>query len=295
MASRPFPIVFIHTGTAPYVPMALLQAAHSNPGADIVLLGDGANKHLGSIVRHINAKKYWDRAFALAKVFKNYSSNAAAFELVCLQRWLCLLDWMQTEGHEACLYLDTDVLLYANAAEGMASFGQPGMTVSGISGHTNFIGRRETLLRFAHYIEDAYTMPNAQAILAAKFADFSRTHTAGGISDMTFFTEFRALNPAEVLDIAEPKDGVAYDITIDYTKYFEDANGLKKIEMRGGQPFATYRSTGQQVRMGTLHFQGASKAHMAQFFTGDADKLRAIERRNNLAVFIGKIKRKIFG
>ena len=278
--------------------MALLQAAHSNPGADIVLLGDSLNRHLGSLVRHVDAKQYWARAHALGKVFKNYSSNAPAFELVCLQRWLCLLEWLQAEGHEACLYLDTDVLLYTDAAEAMANLGQPGMTVAGISGHTNFIGRRETLLRFAHHIELAYTEPSAhraQDALAAKYADFMRSHTAGGISDMTFFTEFRALNPAEVLDIAEPKEGVAYDITIDYTKHFEEANGLKKIEMRGGQPYATARGTGQQVRMGTLHFQGASKAQMGQYFTGDMARLRAMEWRNNLAVLVWKIKRRIFG
>lgn len=255
------PIVFIHNRNHSYLPLSLFKARQTNPGSDVILLGDGQNAHFGAMVHHFHHHRYARQANELARSFVNFSTNPADFELICLQRWMILLEFMEQHRMDKCLYLDSDVLIFDEKEADAQRFQRYGMTVAGISGHTNFVQSRDVLARFCQHIRQAYEQPDAHAILEDKYKAFRLYHEAGGISDMTFFTEFRAANPDLVLDIAEPLEGKMFDITITYTHGVKAENGLKKISWAQGRPFVELLN-GEWVEMRSLHFQGESKKYM---------------------------------
>ena len=299
----PPPIVFVHAGTAPYVPFALMQARFANPGGQLVLLGNASNRHLRRLARHVPQQQHWRQAAELAKVFVNLSTNAPGFELICLQRWMCLLEWMQAENVDQCLYLDTDVLLF-NRADVLfehigAHFPTAEMTVVGISGHTNFINGRAGLEAFCGFILDAYTRPGGPQWLQQQYGTFRAQHAAGGISDMSFFTWFRDANPGRVVNLDVPLPGPSgslwgFDVTIDYHQHMQWANGYKQLQSHSSAPpEGRLAASGAPVLMQTLHFQGAtSKQIMAHYAQGQ----RGAEHLRNLAVWQwGRLRKKFFG
>lgn len=255
------PIVLIHSFNHSYLPISLWKLRETNPESPVYLIGDGWNKHFAMWVKHEPMALYMEKANELRQKFKNFSTNPAEFELICLQRWLILESFMERHQIDSCLYLDSDVLVYDRLEKDFQRFSGYGMTVAGISGHSNFIQGRDTLRAFCRFIESAYSSEAKILELEEKYRRFRETHSAGGISDMTFFTEFREAYPGKVLDIAEPIAAKAFDITITYTKGMKEEQGLKKLSWKNGKPIAQTLD-GMEVEMRSLHFQGASKSHM---------------------------------
>jgi hypothetical protein len=294
------PIVFIHTGTSFYLPTTLLQAAHASPRTERHLLGDWGSLALSRVARRHPLHRYWRRASELGRVFKNYSSNPAAFELICLQRWLALAEYMKAHGIDQCLYLDSDIMLYSDVELAHRTVpAQAGMTIAGISGHTNWVQKRDVLEHFGDYILDHYTRPGGLQELEEKYHLFRETHPAGGISDMTFFVEYQAAYPDRVADISKIVDDATgptvFDITMDYTAYFEAENGLKAIQISPeGHAYGTERGTGRQVRFHTLHFQGdVPKLNLAHYATTPARARHELERQNGKIHLAYKAWRKL--
>lgn len=284
------PIIFIHSGNHDYLPVSLVKARLTNPSNPIILLGDRLNAHFGSIVYHFSAKDYFKNAKLLADSFINFSTNPHEFELICLQRWLILLEFMEQNRIDKCLYLDSDVLIFDEIESDAHRFQNFGMTVTGISGHTNFIQNRDTLKSFCSYILKSYQEPGYEKILTEKYKEFQRTHEAGGISDMTYFTEFRATNINTILDVSYPLQGKAFDITVTYTHGFIPDQNRKKIEWKEGKPFATLLS-GELVEMRSLHFQGSSKKwlkEMAQLNNTTFEALYTLNKGYTIAQKIWK-------
>lgn len=293
-------IAFVHAGTAAYVPYALLQARVHNPDAEIVLLGDRANAHLAALpgVRHENTENYNTMAGELKKVFRNFSSNPPLFERVCLERWMHLLEYMQAHHLDRLLYLDTDVLLYTPAHLGFAQLPPTGMTVAGISGHTNYIRGQGTLQAFCQYILTTYSTPAGLAFIEDEFTEFRKRHRLGGISDMSFFTWFRQLNPNLVQDIAPVQNHSAYDITLDYAQGFEEKNGIKKLTMGHGHPVAYQKKEGSPptpVEMRTLHFQGQNKPLMGKWCQAPPYQKAAYTAYNQVFFQVQRLWRRLSG
>jgi hypothetical protein len=288
------PIVFIHSGNHHYLPLSIFQAKHTNPESDIWLLGDIYNRHFSIWIKHDYLHRYFQKAGELAKVFVNYSSNPHDFELICLQRWLALLEFMEQKGIEQCLYIDSDVLLYDDINRFAQKVAPYGMTVAGISGHTNFIMKKEVLAAFVALIIQTYTRDDAQEWLKKKYADFRRYNQLGGISDMTFFTEFRKIHPQLVYDAWQPIDGIACDITINYHQGFaHESNGNKQVQWIDQQPYVV-NTEGKKIRFLSLHFQGNSKQFMKSMVTANQKSLKLIYRLNGWHVLGTKIWKKMF-
>jgi len=288
------PIVFIHHFNHSYLPLSLWQARKSNPNAPVYLIGDGWNAHLDFLAEHIPISRYRKKADEFAAHFQNFSSNPADFERVCLERWFILEEFMQDKGLKSCLYLDSDILLFGDAEEDGNRFSGFGMTVAGISGHSNFIGNREVLSDFCQYIFDSYTRENAIPDLKEKYREFCETHDAGGISDMTFFTEYRQRHPDRILDIGVPLHGMAYDIAMAYIEFCRNENGIKKVERnREGKMMVFQRGMGE-VELRSLHFQGEAKKYMKAHLFGVPLILESIYQLNRLYLLAQKVWRKIF-
>lgn len=268
------PIVFIHQGNSFYLPYAFIQARIYNPDSRIILIGDEGNRHYSRLVEHVYLKDYFQTAQQLAQVYVHESTNGHDYELFCLQRWFVLLDFMKAQGLDSSLYLDSDVLSYANFTDEVPSLPPLEMSICLKSPHTNFILNRDRLSSFCRFIMNGYTGPMAgmmrQMWLAEHYAQNGRV---GGISDMTFFMYYRQEEPEKVADLSLPWQGRVADLTIDYHQEFEMQGGLKKISFKPGpgglnQPYAQPSNGGLPVRLITLHFQGGSKASITHYLQG---------------------------
>ena len=288
------PIIFIHQFNHSYLPLSLWQARKSNPEARIILIGDAWNAHFDLIAEHVPAKAYRKRASEFARNFTNFSTNPHSFELVCLERWFILEEFMRENNLEQCLYLDSDVLQFGNAEEDGRRFSGFGMTVAGISGHSNFISRREDLRDFCDFIFQAYTSENATRILEAKYRAFRENHEAGGISDMTFFTEYREEFPDRVLDIGKPIGGMVYDIAMAYIEFSRNENGIKKVERGEDGRLKVFQRGIGEVEFRSLHFQGEAKKYMKEHLFCNSPVLNLLYQSNRLYLFFQRVWRKLF-
>jgi len=288
------PIIFIHNQNSNYLPLSLWQARHSNPQNDIILIGDSYNAHFKYMVNHVDKKDYSHGANEFAKRFTNFSTNSHEFELICLQRWFILEEFLILNGFTQCLYLDSDILLFGDVNEDARRFSTFGMTISGISGHSNYISKTETLSKFCQFIRDSYDGPEAIQILEQKYLEFRKTHEAGGISDMTFFVEFREMHPDLVLDISQPIHEKLYDISMNYIEGFENWKGLKVIKAgKNRRAYIREEETRKMLQIQTLHFQGETKSEMRRHVFSGTRALSFIVSLNNLIILGQKIWKRL--
>lgn len=285
------PIIFIHNRNNDYLSVSLWKVRQTNPDSEIILIGDSQNAHFGMMVTHVHKKQFSKGADQLARHFVNFSTNPHDFELICLQRWMILEEYMKAKGMDSCLYIDSDVLLFDDVSGDSKRFSSFGMTVAGISGHTNFINRLDVLSKFCRFIHMAYQDEKAIARLKERYEIFRLTNPAGGISDMTFFTDFRESYPDLVLDIGVPIEEKMFDITITYTKDVEAENGLKRIYFEARRPFVN-GSNGLKIEMRSLHFQGDSKQYMLQMAAIEDFTFKILYAANRILVLIQKILNK---
>ena len=288
------PIIFIHSKNNDYLPLSIWQARATNPKSDIIFLGDAQNAHFGALTHHYQTNPYFAKASHLARRFRNFSTNPHQFELICLQRWMVLLEFLQAHRIDRCLYIDSDVLLYDSIETDAARFEHYGMTVAGISGHTNFISGLDTLSAYCELITSAYKDEYALKEVEDAYRLFRQTHPAGGISDMTYFTQFRQQNPDAVLDIGVPLDGKMFDITITYTKDVKQEGEIKKLTWKAGVPYAETLE-GEKIEMRSLHFQGGAKKYMKDCTSTLTTTSSGIYRCNQWLLTGQKVWNKLLG
>jgi len=288
------PIIFIHNQNSNYLPLSLWQARKSNPGSEVILIGDSYSAHFGFLVSHVNIKEYSKGASEFAKRFVNFSTNPHNFELICIQRWFILKEFLIRNGIESCIYLDSDILLYGDVTEDARRFSSFGMTIAGISGHSNFIKKTTTLSEFCGFLMESYKGPAEIEILKTKYARFRENHEEGGISDMTFFMEFKWLYPDKILDIGVPLQNKLYDISMNYIEYVHNGHGIKSVRKAKNGSVYLRHNTEPLIKMQTLHFQGKTKVYMKKHMFSSSLAMNVLYYSNSSILFIQKVWRKIF-
>lgn len=268
MHTDKIPFVFIHQGDSRVLPTTFLQLRHTNPLAKIYLIGDMDNHHYHKLVEHVLLSDFFSRAGAFKQIYHHFSTNGYDFELICIQRWFVLLEFMLTNAMENCIYLDSDVLVYSNLNAIQPGLSVFGMTVTGISAHTNFVNNRNTLKEFCDFVWNVYSSGTANKDLSIRYQKFRETHLFGGISDMTFFTDFRNEYPDKIGDLSMIRQESVFDITLDTAlEYEKEDTGYKKIIWKNNEPFAIQLRTGKLIRLHTLHFQGKCKMDIQLYIT----------------------------
>ena len=237
------PIVFIHLGDSPHLAHALAQARQSNPLSRVILLGDDANReHEG--VEHYALRDYFRGAADFAAAYTHHSSHPEAFELICFQRWFALEEFLTAEGLQQCVYLDSDVLLYADITHDIAKFHRFDFTLCwNMVGCIFFLNRRQGLEMFCRFAMDLYTrrQPYHYDRMVAHYAVRQRHRLTGGVCDMTALQLYAEVNFGSVGEASHIIDGAVYDPNIAAPHPgFEMENGVKKITWRDGQPWGTY-------------------------------------------------------
>jgi len=262
-----YPIIFIHKSNSHYLPYSLYQIRASNPKNPIYFIGDKSNSGFSDLVQHHLITDYSHLADAFAPNYKHYSENGFDYEIFCILRWFILLEFMQKHKIERCLYIDSDILYFADAATEQVLTEPYGLTIITKSPHTNYINSIGALEKICEFITTCYTTEDGLKLILEMYEEHLSIHgKVGGIEDMNFFLQYKKFYPDRVLDLNQIIEKRTYDITIDTPNNYEtEANGLKKVTFINNQPYIKYLPTGESIRYVTLHFQGRSKEHIAKY------------------------------
>ena len=107
------PIIVIHRGTPFYLYPVLKQMRLFNPDNRICLISDGIPDGCDFVEYH-DINDYWDSSVEFDKIYLHLSSNPRDYEMFCFQRWFVIRDFVQKQGFEYFLCVDSDVLLYCD-------------------------------------------------------------------------------------------------------------------------------------------------------------------------------------
>jgi hypothetical protein len=108
------PLVIHHTGFLPYLPFCVQQAVQANPGREVILLGDEANRMGGIVYRHERVSDYGRKTPAFLQAYRHITRSDFHDERRCLERWFFLSDFLETAKIGNFYFLDSDYLLFAD-------------------------------------------------------------------------------------------------------------------------------------------------------------------------------------
>lgn len=264
------PIVFIHASNSDYLLYSLLQAKQTNPHSEIFLIGDESN-NCYSFVRHELFSNYFYGAGELVKIYKHFHNITPYLnELVCLQRWFILRDFMIINHLESCLYIDSDVMLYTNVTEEHNKFSDFDLTLSqSISPHCNYINKLSALEKYCNLVFGLYTNSSMLEYLEKMMHEYNQKKKFGGVTDMSLFRAFKEMKEHHIAELSTIIDGSTYDHNINLSNDFDTCNGIKKINFVEGQPFGKHIPSGKNIKFNILHFQGKAKKFMKDYCTAE--------------------------
>ena len=264
------PIIFIHQTDASFIEHTVAQAKRFNPQSPIHFIGDASNSwHPG--VTHHQISDYFEDARKFRRIYLHLNGNGYHYELFCFQRWFILRDFAKRHGIASCLYIDTDVMLYANAAEQMDRYPGAVFTVSrvtpesGASPHCLFIRDTQVLGDFCAFLQRRYRSPRILVPSILAHLRHRRIHKGGGYCDMTALREFITSTDVSFANTSDIVDGTVVDDNISDSAGYKMAGGAKRVIWRAGQPYGYHLASDTWIRFVALHFQGPSKGLISEF------------------------------
>lgn len=263
------PVVFVHYGDAEYLKYTLAQAKTSNPASIVYLIGDTTNDNYEFIEHHF-IDDYTSEAQKFSALYKHNSPNPYEYELFCFQRWFVLKEFITKNNVKKCLYLDSDVMLYADLAKEHANFRNYDFTLSYRAvAHCNYINTLDTLNNFCRFVLDCYQDKAIFQRIHDKVQALNKRGYLGGISDMILFNEFVATCPDKIGEISTITGNSTYDGNINFSDGFEVEKGIKNIFWINKQPYGKHIQSDSLIRFNILHFQGSAKNSIKEYFTGE--------------------------
>ncbi|MFV2067176.1 MAG: hypothetical protein ACC645_09375 [Pirellulales bacterium] len=287
---RQTPVVFIHRGHGWYLPYTIHQALHACAGGSVVLLTDHLphGERFGA-ARVDDIDRYSSRlAREFVRSYVHMSTHSEAYELFCWLRWFHLLEFMEENGHDDVLYLDSDVMLYASQAQIAATHGsrlkqcayivpeQGGDVFCGCpSAHTSY-WTVDALADFCRFSIETFQDKGLLDHYRSKWAWHVDHGAPGGVCDMTTLTLFYQARGEEITNWATVVDSSTFDHSMNASSNYRDdeyemQGGMKRVTIDGGRPYLTPRRPGAPaVAAHTLHFQGRAKRCLPLYYTGAA-------------------------
>ena len=280
-------IVVVHRSASPYLAVCLEQARRWNPHVPVVLAGDASNAAF-SVDRFV-AIDQLPRSAAHSRFlqcYRHYSPSQSLFwERFCIERWFVLLAVMEQEGFERVLALDSDVLLFCDAAEEAQRCASFAVVLNQWDRqralpHCTFIQHREALEEFCGLVSATYASEKRLEALKQRNQKKLGRHW---ISDMSLWHAWAMATDRPVL-IRERlgQDAAIYDSCIEHIRGFEAVNPLpllvrpwKRLAFEQGRAYGFRQDGGQRVRLLCVHYHGRFKALMGRHARGQTDGLGA--------------------
>jgi hypothetical protein len=280
------PIVIYHIGTQRYFLNSVRINSLKNK---VYVIGDQTNNVFQNNpnVQHINQSELFNPEIEdFQKVFVNYSSNSAQFELGCFLRFFYLKELITKYNLNRIFHVDSDCIVFDNLTELFAKLPQIkiGYSIQTLSQKKNpyhMVGcihnallNLDFLTKFIELCFDIYKRKSRFELIEPKI-NYHKTHP-GGICDMTVLYLFYSTNIMDktltnfndifIID-GEP---CTFDHNINDSYGFEgDKTYLmennKKIIIKNNNSYYAKTIKGEYIRLLSIHFQGGSKLLLEKF------------------------------
>lgn len=284
-------IIITHRGNPTHLKYVLSQIAHTNPDANIILMGDESNKNC-RFTKHVFLKDYWNMANDFAQVYTHLNSTSVEYELFCYQRWFCVYEYMKAHNLEDVFSLDSDVLVYDNLNDLHALLKNYPFAVSAknldaenpgwwIAGPPIGYFHRDALKRMLDLFIKSYQDKKYLSLFDEKMNWHHSRNEPFGVCDMTQIFFFAQENKNKFFNLSQPfvlnGELTRIDETImDTTECVADGV-RKKLVFENGAVYAFDKNTNKKLRFPLIHFQGYcpinAKDWIKQYYTGTDLKL----------------------
>jgi len=272
-------IVFFHRNWNWYLPYVLRQARAACPAAQVVLVGQSAVR--GFPLDPLERYEAGARAQAFRRVYRHMSPNPEKYELFCFLRWFYLLDFMEANGVERALHLDSDFLLYGTLEEleatypippGGAAYCIPDQDHASFAWHASAHVGLFTLEALRDFCAFATATFSEERWMEQYRVKVEAQRGLGGINDMTTLYLFWRQRPERITNLSEVRGGAVLDHNVNlalnqHEGEYQLRDGLKRLEFPDGKA-TLYRADGTPVRALGVHFQGAGKLRIPEFYRG---------------------------
>ena len=208
------------------------------------------------------------RAISFAEYYVHLSTNGFSFELVSFQRFFILQAWLTTTNYTKIVYIDSDVMLFVNAADEMQCYSHCDAVLSSpnpvkhaaVSAHTSIL-TAHFLEAFTEFVEDMYANQTNLNVLQNTFTGMQNNNQAGGICDMTILGRFYRATEDKNNELSRFKIcNSAADIGV--RGMFDHKCAYRWIPSFGqdenfGNPY--FMINDSKIPLKSIHFQGACK------------------------------------
>jgi hypothetical protein len=253
-------------------------------------LGDKSNEYYKDTYKFElldNLENPYSKKFA--GLYEHMSTNNYRFELMCIDRWFVLLEYMVREHVDYLVHLDSDVMVYSNLDETVTSYlsghlmcyhiiEQEYSAMRWVAGAGFSFWTRKGLKLFCDYILDQYTTGIEE--LRTKWKWHLETGKRGGICDMNLLYLFYLKNKDSIKNLGPVSDDESYCFDQNLASggnYYQDeyrikrtvfGDYIKKITFIKKQPYGYNLRLNKQVAFYSLHCQGKFKILMYGYYSG---------------------------
>ncbi|MGZ3872254.1 MAG: hypothetical protein ACXVJD_05020 [Mucilaginibacter sp.] len=226
-----------------------------------------------------------------ARVYQHYSVNAPGFEIACFARYFAIASILKND--EPFLLTDTDVYITKSFRELQGHdfkgvfVGSEGFNASGSEGQISphcTLWNRDLLMDFIGFTMDTYKTNQENNFLEGYYQSQLKKLGHTGVSDMNLIYLWIQANNIPYTNSNSIKFpfGIDHNISslIGEDAEFKSFANRKYLKIRGDRVSCAL-TTGQEIDMSLLHFQGAYKPILKRFYLGRYAKFAYFSLRNN--------------
>jgi hypothetical protein len=256
------PVVYIHTGTIPaYLVRSLEQAKSLNPS--VFLITDVKHKQDGIVV--VNVHDLSEGLEDFRSVYEHMSTNSRNFEMICIERWFILRNFMKKNLVHQCYYSDSDVMIYSNLEEVFPAYEkyEAAYTMPEYQDGYRWTAsaccsfwKLNTIEAFCDFIMHCYSLEGKKELMK-KWEHHRKNSIPGGVCDMTLLHLFS--KERNFISLSKVHNGMCFDQNmLDDENYFRKEYEMekrfgedrlqKKIYWKDGIPYGNNLVEKKQVR-----------------------------------------------
>jgi len=268
--------IYFHIGACDHLLTSIKQFRHYNPDSSIHLIGRGVQEEIKNLVHFYDYETlFCDQTLNFLKNFRNYSTNNADFEKICILRWFLMRNLARQKGFTRLFCLDSDMMVYCDIEKELQKFESCRYALSSAtSAAVLCVNDISVLDDYCRYVEGFYDESNHTASyilrgnarktfkhiyddILGSFMNRQTHNLMGGICDMTFWGELRKMDdPTMIGEISGIHDDTTFDHNINASDFFDFKNGMKNIIWKEGLPYCKNMFLNRLIRFNSLHFQG---------------------------------------
>lgn len=238
-----------------------------------------------------------DKKFAEFKsIYTHLSVNAYDFELNCFARYFAFANTLT--NNDSFILSDSDIYItdrkielsdppFKNVFIGSEGFAN-GVTVAQISPHFS-VWNRDMIMDFTNYLLTVYKR-NQEDNFLGEYYEVQKSilgYNATAISDMTLLYMWVNENNIPYINSNSASNdlGIDHNISVLSSKNaeFQSVHNRKKIEVTADGKVNLILESGERKEMSCLHFQGAYKQILNDYYLGNLEKFNKFSSTVNFS------------